>query len=113
MNTSLNARNRRTSDYITHVVFYAKRYIVRTWIIRKPRDQLSAELSAHDTQNFLACNTCCGFLAIYRLNYSNGPTGRTTTEGSSMSVLGMGCWNTVLGTGQQLGKANFKTLDAY
>ena len=42
-----------------------------------------------------------------------GPTGRTTTEGSSMSVSGMGCWNTAPGTGQQLGEANFDTLNAY
>ena len=44
-------------------------------------------------------------------SYNNGPTGRTMTEGSSMSVSGMGCWNTAPGTGQQLGKANFKTSD--
>ena len=36
------------------------------------------------------------FLTIHRLNYSNGPTGRTMTEGSSMSISGMGCWNTAL-----------------
>jgi len=53
------------------------------------------------------------FLTIYRLNYSNGSTGRTRTEGSSMSVSGMGCWNTATGTGQQLGEANFETLNAY
>jgi len=52
---------------------------------------------------------------VYRRNYSysNGPTGRTTTEGSSISVSSMGCWNTAPGTGQQLGKVNFETSDAY
>jgi len=35
------------------------------------------------------------------------------TEGSSTSVSGMGCWNTVPGTRQQLGKANFETSDTY
>ena len=45
----------------------------------------------------------------FLLNYRNGPTGRTTTEGSSMSVSGMGCWNTAPGTGQRLGKTNFET----
>ena len=54
-----------------------------------------------------------GFLTTYRLNYGNGPTGRATTEGNSMSVSGMGCWNTALGTGQQLGKVNFETSDTY
>ena len=44
---------------------------------------------------------------------TTSPTGRTTTEGRSMSVPGMGCWDTAPATEQQQGKANFETSNAY